>query len=1017
MLVTGAAFAALAPNAKAFGISEWEAGTCTIATCRYSSPDADFYTQAAGHPQFGITGFRLKGTGTKPLEINEGALKNVRVDVPPGLAADPFAPAERCPVEKFEHSECAAVAPGSVVGFDEVEAVVGAADVPLLGTVYDLEQEEGVPLEFGIQVATEHSLLIGHLSWYHEPQIEAQGVATGDYHEYFEIKNIGNTTPLLESRLVFESQPKNIFLTLPSECSTTHNPISHLWVESWEGATATAFTEDPVGVSGCTNVPFEPSVAVTPSTAQSDEPDGATIEVKVPQNENSATVESSNVKNADVTLPPGMTLDPSSANGLAACSNAQFGRDTASPIGCPPASQIGTAAIETPDLPAGSLTGNVYLAAPEPGASPSSGGEYRIFLAAESPRYGVGVRLEGRVGVNEQTGQLTTAVLENPQLPFSDFIVHLNPGPRSPLANPLLCGAATTTSAFTPFSAPASVASPTSVFGVTGCPSSPPPFSLSQATHVEPATGGASGSSFTYNLARGNGEQYLWQVQTTLPEGLLGSIADVPHLCGEAEANAGTCPAESQIGTVQASAGSGSEPFTLPPGPVYLTGPYGGAPFGLSVVVPAEHIGPYDYGKVVTRATVAIDPRTTRVTSVAALPMTVGGVPARLRSLSVTLNKPNFLVNPTSCSPALTTDSKLIGTATLPPTPSATQLISTPFPLTGCSGLPFAPTFSSGSNSKTASRANGASLDVTLTLGSHDANLKEVDTTLPPQLVSRLTTLQKACTAAQFAASPAGCPAAARVANATLTTPLLPGVLHGHGYLVSHGGAAFPDLDFVLEGDGVTLIQESHTSIKNSITSSSFPLLPDAPFNTFKASFPVGADSLLDTNGSLCTKTVTARKRVLVRKHGRPVRRHGHRVYRTRKVRRKVATTLLMPTTLVAQNGARHTQNTKIAVAGCGKSAVRGKRILHPRVRVHGHTAFITIAAPSRGFLSARGHGVRAVRKRIRRAGNATIRVKLSRAGVSSLQAHHKLRVRIRLSFVPTKKGEGALVAIAKATF
>ncbi len=554
------------------------------------------------------------------------------------------------------------------------------------------------------------------------------------------------------------------------------------------------------------------------------------------------------------------------------------------------------------------------------------------------------------MSANPATGQLTTALLENPQLPFSDFVVRLNGGARGPLANPLACAAATSTSIFSPFTTPSEPATPSSLFDVTGCPA-PIPFDLSQATSDAPSTAGKTGGTFTLNLTRGNGQQYLSRVETTLPEGLLGSIAAVPRLCEEAPANAGTCPAESQVGEVTAAVGSGPEPFHPPAGPVYLTGPYGGAPYGLSVVVPAEHVGPYDFGKIVTRATIAIDPRTTRVTSVASPPLVVDGAPVRLRSVTVTLNRPNFLVNPTSCNP-LATETTLTGTDALPPVASAQQKISTPFSTSGCSSLPFTPSLSAGTSSN-ASRANGASLEVSLTPHPRQANIREVAVRLPAQLVSRLTTLQKACSEAQFAAAPPDCPGPSKVGTATLTTPLLPGVLTGTAYLVSHGGAAFPDLDFVLQGDGVTLIQESHTQIKNGITSSTFAALPDAPFTSFKARFPMGPNSLLAANGNLCTSTVTAKKREVVHRHGRVVRKHGHLVYRTRKVKRTLATKLVMPATLVGQNGVRYTQNAQIS--GCAQSGVRGARIMRPRVRVRGHKALITLAVPGAGRLAASG--------------------------------------------------------------
>jgi hypothetical protein len=374
-------------------------------------------------------------------------------------------------------------------------------------------------------------------------------------------------------------------------------------------------------------------------------------------------------------------------------------------------------------------------------------------------------------------------------------------------------------------------------------------------------------------------------------------------------------------------------------------------------------------------------------------------------------------MKPTSCAASLATESIFTGTATLPPSPGATQNVATPLPVSGCSGLDFSPAFTVATNSSTSSRAGGASLEVSLTPHPHQANIKEVAVTLPPQLVSRLTTLQKACTEAQFAAGPADCPAASQVATATLTTPLLPGRLGGRGYLVSHGGAAFPDLDFVLQGDGVTLIQESHTDIKGGISSSTFPSLPDAPFTSFTASFAVGPNSLLASNGSLCSRTVTSRRRVLVRKHGHAVRRQGHLVYRTREVTRRLALKLTTATTLVGQNGAKRSQRTPIKVRGCAKSAVRSARYMLPRVRVRGHVAFVTLAVPSGGRLSASGRDMQSVHRRIGRASTVTLKVPLSGVGASALAVRHRLRVSVHLTFAPAARHGKTLTALASAVF
>ncbi|MHB8492005.1 MAG: hypothetical protein ACYDA6_07330 [Solirubrobacteraceae bacterium] len=470
-----------------------------------------------------------------------------------------------------------------------------------------------------------------------------------------------------------------------------------------------------------------------------------------------------------------------------------------------------------------------------------------------------------------------------------------------------------------------------------------------------------------------------------------------------------------------ASAGSGPAPLSLPiggeaQGAVYLTGPLDGAPFGLSIVVPAARIGPYDFGDVVTLARITIDPYTTRATitsnsapSADPLPTIVGGVPVRLRSVSVAVNRSGFMLNPTACS-ALATESLLSGTDTLPAAASATDHVATPFALGGCSSLGFSPQFTAATGART-SRLGGARLSVRLTPGAGQANLREVSVTLPPQLVSRLSTLNDACPDTQFAAAPASCPAASRVGTATLVTPLLPDPLHGDAYLVSHGGLAFPDLDYVLEGDGVKLIEVSHTDIKHGITSSTFSTLPDAPFTSFISSFPMGRSSLLSANGGLCARTMHVLRRSPVRRHGHIVRRHGRILTRSHLVTRLLPLRLTMPTTLVAQNGKRIEQATPIVVEGCPQTRVKGLKLEAPAVLIRGDSATITLVAPTSGRLLARGNDLIGAQASVRAGRTVRITMHLTRSGRKLLRRRRRVTLSVALRLLPTSRAERPLRA------
>ncbi len=876
-----------------FGLSKWEAGTCTTENCTASTPE-QFYTTAAGHPPFGITDFALNTNGSEP----EGHIERVRVDIPPGLAVDPLA-TPQCALSELEGSGCP---PDTVIGKVKLTAHVGTeilglksgttVSPPLPGseaTVYNMEPPPGHPLEAAFKVSIFETIV--HI---------VGGIDPSDFHEYFTIENIPKNPELIESRLIFtgtaiEAGGTSPFITMPSICAGPQTTYVH--VHSYEGAEDSAAFTTPVGASGCKEVPFKPSVQVTPSNSRSDRPDGPVVKVEVPHDTNPAGRDDSTVRDVDIALPEGLTLNPAAASGLETCTDAQFAKGTSTPIGCPPGSQIGTVAIETPDLPPGSLAGAVYAGQPLSN-SPESGQEYRIFIAASSARYGVTVRLEGHVSANATTGRLTTAVLEAPQVPFSDFVVDFN-FPHNPLANPLACGAAVTNASLFPYSGNPP-ALPSEAFAVDfdgkggACPS-PLPFAVGQSATATPTTAGAS-PTFSFDLVRPEGQQYISKLTTTLPPGLIGKITAIKPLCGEPQAATGQCPSSSEIGTAAATVGSGEKPYPLS-GRVYLTRAYGGQPYGLSVVVPAEKVGPYDYGTIVTRAAVGVEPFTARVVVSSQLPTVVGGAPIRLRSLSVNVTRPGFMLNPTGCD-ALAVQTALISTL------GTAGSASSPFQASGCSALSFKPKLTASTKAKT-SRAIGAALKTKITIPSGmQANIKSVFVQLPKQLPARTSTLNLACREATFNANPFSCPPGAYVGTVGVRTPVLPEPLRGSAVLVSHGGRAFPDLDLLLSGDGgVNVILVGHTNIVKNITSTDFESLPDVPVSSVELKLPQGKKSALGAIGKLCKKP------------------------------------LLMPTTITAQNGKAIKQRTRIAVAGCPRKHRRPRphrRTRHHRI-VHKH--------------------------------------------------------------------------------
>jgi hypothetical protein len=978
-LVVGMGLMVAAPAAQgAFGVERFYSLTCNEnepegepEECNPEVPE-EFYKQAGGHPNFGITDLTFKGLG---LEGN--GVKSIRTDLPVGFATSPQALPE-CTQEDFaanlfkaEESHCN---PNTQAGTQEVTIIVENVKkepevVTYTGKVYNLVPAPGLPLEFGIDTPIAaigglhvHSFLEGGVSWRPEKEATEEGIESGDYHEYFKIKVhkslAEKEAPVIRSRLIFNGEVGNgTLLTLPTTCPGPQT--THVRVEPYVGPPAFgSFKSAPTSEEeNCAALAFEPAFVLTPSSTQFDQPIGLTTDLAFPFTEEFEELENSQLRTAVVKLPEGVTINPAAVSGLEACTPEQFAvaEDTAEPaVGCPDRSAIGAAVLNVPGLPPESLTGKVYLGEKE--AGPITAPPYTIFVAVGSKRYGQLVRLEGAVEPNPLTGQLTATFANQPQGPFRDIKLTFNGGQLSDLANPLNCGEATTTSEFVPYSgvAPLAEFSPQSTkFVVDGdgsegpCPS-PVPVNWTQTASSEPAQGGAS-STFTFNIERLDGNQYLSQIKTVLPPGLLGTIPAVT-LCTEAQASSDTCPASSRIGSVSVAAGAGTQPHSFS-GTVFLTESFEGAPYGLSIVVPAS-AGPFKLGNVRARATVSVDPHTARVTlNDTKVPMVVGGVPTRVKSLTVTIDRQGFERNPTSCA-ELKTESTLTGSL------GGTAALPTPFQAQGCESLAFKPSFSA-SSSATVSKANGASLEVKIAQAPGQANFRSTVTSLPKALPSRLTTLQKACLEATFAANPLSCPEGSQVGTATAVTPVLPTPMTGPAYLVSHGGAAFPDLDLVLEGSGVRVILVGNTDIKNGITTTTFATVPDAPVTSFTLKLPRGPHSALTANTDLCAHPLT------------------------------------MPTTLTAQNGKSIKQNTKISVSGCGVKIVGHK--------VVGRTAFITVKTFAAGRITGSGRSLRTATRRLSRASNAaTLKMSLTNAG---RRRHRPLRTRLRVGFVPSKRG------------
>ena len=971
-----------APAQASFGISKFESLTCKEnapegkpGECNAGTP-GQFFTQAGGHPNFGVTDFAFNEFGTAG-----NGVKTIRTDLPVGFSTNPQA-LPLCAMSdleanlgKAEESHCPK---SSVAGVQEITLVLpGPTFATLTGTVYNVEPAFGLPLEFGIDIALPflggihvHSLLEGGVSWHKEAEATEAGIPSGDYHEFFKIKVPRSLSegeaPIARSRLVFNGKAGIGLNTTPTTCPGPQ--LTYLRVEPYVGpAVTTSYASTPTAAEeNCKVLAFEPKFSFTPSSTRSDAPDGATAELGFPQNKSSSEIENSDLRTSEVKLPPGMTINPAAAHGLEACTPEQFAVGTeATSVSCPAHSVIGTVVLSVPGLPPESLKGRAFLGEEAPG--PITGPPYKVYLAVESARYGQLVRLEGSVQPDLATGQLSAVFPDQPQGPFRNIKIAFNGGLFAPLANPIDCGPAATNSSFIPYSGNAAAAL-VSEFVVDGngaggaCPATPP-FSPTQSTSAEPGQGGAA-STFTLNVERPEGQQYVSSLETILPPGAVGLIPAVTQ-CGEPQASLGTCASASQVGTVAVAAGSG-EPFTFH-GKVYLTGPYEGAPFGLSIVV-SPVAGPFSLPNVIARARIEIKPDTGQVIATdAKVPTIVAGIPIRMRSLSISLNRQGFALNPTNCG-VLATESTVGGFT--PGGATATAVLSTPFQAEGCNKLAFKPSFKASTGGKP-NKPDGASLETTIDQPSGQANIRSVFVQLPSQLPSRLSTLNKACPEATFAANPFGCPSGSYVGGARANSPTLPDKLTGPALLVSHGGAAFPDLDLVLEANGVRVILKGSTDIKKGITTTNFATVPDVPVSSITVNLPMGPHSALAAFGNLCTSALN------------------------------------MPTTITGQNGVQVKQTTKIAVKGCGVQVLSHK--------VSGDTAVLKVKTFEAGRVSGSGSNLSTVAHHFNGAvGSATLKVPLSP------QARGKgrpLKVKVRVGFFPKKKGAPTSTAFTTVVF
>lgn len=719
------------------------------------------------------------------------------------------------------------------------------------------------------------------------------------------------------------------YLTLPAACGA---PLAfRATASAWGDATpasATAQSTDeegrPAGLEGCAALPFKAIAALQITNPRASSPSGLDFSL-TPAEEaltNYRLPVPSQPRSAFVTLPQGMTLNPSVAAGLGVCTAAGYAAESASSPpgqGCPEDSKIGSFSVESPlfDDP---IEGAVYLA--QPGANPF-GSLLALYLVAKSPQRGVLVKVAGRLSADPATGRLSADFEDLPQLPYADLRVHLREGQRAPLATPAACGGFSTRIELAPWSNPSQSVTSESPFQIANgigpgeaCPTGTPPFDP-KASGGSLNGAAAQYSAFYLHLTRTDAEQEITRYSATLPEGLTGRLAGVAvcpdaaiaaakSMSGAEEEEHPSCPANSRVGRTLAGYGLGSA-LAYAPGVMYLAGPYGGQPLSL-VAIDSAHVGPFDLGTVAIRSAFSVDPHTGRLAIDSAasdpIPHIIDGVPLHLRDIRVYIDRPEFTRNPTSCDAA--SFASVLGGSGARFGDSAddtSAAVANLFQVSGCKALGFEPKLVLRLRGKRR-RGGYPSLRATYRPREGDADVRRAALTLPHTEFLAQNHIRDVCTTARFEAE--SCPATSVYGHAVAYTPLLDEPLRGPVYLRS-SEHPLPDLVAELHSGAIRIVLEGRVdSVGEGRIRAIFEQLPDAPLTRFVLTMQGGRRGLLVNSADLCAAGAHAHARLLAHSNkgavGRPVlrascpkprsrRSHGphasHRQAKPKKARRR----------------------------------------------------------------------------------------------------------------------------------
>ncbi|HEU4737643.1 MAG TPA: hypothetical protein VFS54_01035 [Solirubrobacterales bacterium] len=838
---------------------------------------------AGSHPYELVTRITLPHGEVRGADGAAALAKDVLAELPAGLVGNPFA-VEQCPVRLAEERRCSG---DSQVGVLKIQSA-GTQPSFFNGKIYNVVPAQGSPARFGGEINLSTSAFID------------AGLRTGDDYGI----NAGSfNLPTLANPFVFEIRlwgvpadpihdpqrscaevqgcsvtpgtPEDPFLRNPTRCA---GPMqARVKVETYD-LPGTIFSREFAmpAITGCDQLEFEPELEARPTNNVADSPTGLHVDLHIPQNEEPEGLGTPDLREAVVKLPPGLTVNPSSAAGLEGCSPEQLGlttpvgttpiHTTAAPAKCPDAAKIGTVEVDTPllDHP---LEGAVYLASPYDNPFNSL---LAIYIAVDDEESGVVLKLAGHVEVGAE-GQLTTTFEENPQLPFEDFKLDFFGGARAALKTPEVCGTYATTSTLTPWSAPESgpPATPSDTYAISSapgggsCPTAAdqmPNAPVFEAGTESPLAGAYS--PFVMRLKREDGSQRFGSVTVTPPPGLVGKLKGIPYCSdsalvaaagrtGKEEQGAPSCPAASEVGVVNVGAGAGSSPYYVQ-GRAYLAGPYKGAPLSLAIVTPAV-AGPYDLGTVVVRSVLEVEPYTAQITVKSdPIPSELKGIPLDVRSIAVKIDRSQFTLNPTNCEAM-----SVGGTETS--TLGSTAPLSNRFQVGECGKLAFKPKLSFGLEGAT-KRTGHPAVIALLKMPAGGANIARAQVSLPRNQLLDQGNLDKVCTQPEIRA--ANCPPRSIYGHAKAWSPLLDQPLEGPVFLGVGYGHELPDLVAELKGQIRVLVHGKVDTNKSSGIRNTFEVVPDAPISKFELRLKGGKKyGLIQNSVSLCKKTQHASAR------------------------------------------------------------------------------------------------------------------------------------------------------------